>query len=209
MRVTQKNNIQAVWKRTGRLSAVLALWMLGCVGATAATLNPGDILRVSFTHDVVSTLDLDLLTITLPFTQSAVTPVVNPTSATTLKLYDEGNLLGTYSQSTALNSRFNATWSTAGSPYTFGSPVTADLSSIIDGTSNAWIDITISSGQIDVDLGNVSAFLTMGDSQSASSFSGSGTSTAVTGFSVVPLPAAAWLFGSALLGLGIVKRRKA
>ncbi len=36
---------------------------------------------------------------------------------------------------------------------------------------------------------------------SAGAFSGS--------FSIVPVPAAAWLFGSALLGLGVVKRKKA
>ena len=32
---------------------------------------------------------------------------------------------------------------------------------------------------------------------------------AATAWSVVPIPAAAWLFGSALLGLGVVKRKKA
>jgi hypothetical protein len=33
--------------------------------------------------------------------------------------------------------------------------------------------------------------------------------TASGAFTVVPVPAAAWLFGSALLGLGVVKRKKA
>ena len=40
-----------------------------------------------------------------------------------------------------------------------------------------------------------------------STFSGSVTVTYT--YSEVPLPAAAWLFGSALLGLGVIKRRKA
>ncbi len=35
------------------------------------------------------------------------------------------------------------------------------------------------------------------------------SSLTVNGQSVVPIPAAAWLFGSALLGLGVVKRKKA
>ena len=35
------------------------------------------------------------------------------------------------------------------------------------------------------------------------------TSHSFTAASVVPIPAAAWLFGSALLGLGVIKRKKA
>jgi hypothetical protein len=36
-----------------------------------------------------------------------------------------------------------------------------------------------------------------------------GVNTVAGSITVVPLPAAAWLFGSALLGLGVVKRKKA
>ena len=35
------------------------------------------------------------------------------------------------------------------------------------------------------------------------------TSGNITGTPVVPIPAAAWLFGSALIGLGVIKRKKA
>ena len=40
-------------------------------------------------------------------------------------------------------------------------------------------------------------------------FNESAGAEALYEFSAVPIPAAAWLFGSALLGLGFVKRRKA
>lgn len=43
----------------------------------------------------------------------------------------------------------------------------------------------------------------------AMSRNSSGTFAIVTDVSAVPLPAAAWLFGSALLGLGVIKRKKA
>ena len=44
--------------------------------------------------------------------------------------------------------------------------------------------------------------------QSAALLSGSGEFSANTGATVVPVPAAAWLFGSALAGLTVVRRRK-
>jgi hypothetical protein len=45
----------------------------------------------------------------------------------------------------------------------------------------------------------------------SSTLGGTWKSTNFTSFTVseVPIPAAAWLFGSALLGLGVIKRRKA
>jgi hypothetical protein len=55
-----------------------------------------------------------------------------------------------------------------------------------------------------MDIGNT-AFLSMEMEDGVSFTSGSG----VLLTSVVPIPAAAWLFGSALLGLGVVKRKKA
>ncbi|MDB2410405.1 VPLPA-CTERM sorting domain-containing protein, partial [Pseudomonadales bacterium] len=45
-------------------------------------------------------------------------------------------------------------------------------------------------------------------SQSAASLAADGSFSANTGAAVVPVPAAAWLFGSALAGLTVVRRRK-
>jgi hypothetical protein len=50
-------------------------------------------------------------------------------------------------------------------------------------------------------------FCSNGDCTVREGFGGLGEGT-ITAHSAVPLPAAAWLFGSALLGLGAVKRLK-
>ncbi|MDG1937640.1 MAG: VPLPA-CTERM sorting domain-containing protein, partial [Pseudomonadales bacterium] len=59
------------------------------------------------------------------------------------------------------------------------------------------------------DANVVSQIGTAGDAaQSAASLAADGSFSANTGAAVVPVPAAAWLFGSALAGLTVVRRRK-
>lgn len=59
------------------------------------------------------------------------------------------------------------------------------------------------------DANVVSQVGTAGDAaQSAASLAADGSFSANTGAAVVPVPAAAWLFGSALVGLTVVRRRK-
>lgn len=178
----------------------------------ASLLSQDDILQFEFSFNPTpAPLEEDAFTYANPdFSQPAITVLAGLSSPITHKLYDEDVLLGSYTQTKGINANFSAFWTTSESLFTFLNPTVVDLSTIEDGTTNGRIEIRLTSGLLDIDLANLSfqpEFFEATDFNSGA-FSHKPVITNASIISTIPIPAAAWLFGTGLIGLIGLARRK-
>jgi hypothetical protein len=202
-------------KKSRLLGAVCACLATLPFNASAVLINPGDTLYINFTYATPdpAIIDPDLLNMDIIFDQSFGGTI-------DITLFDNGGNVGQLSDATTASDtgvgddRLFASFVMPGSPYTFGDTSTTDLSSILDGTTDGLLtfDFTVLSAPIDVSLKQ----LRIAESTGTNSFGRPAGSPKVilTNFgtslpSAVPIPPALWLFGSGLLGLiGIARRKK-
>ena len=123
-----------------------------------------------------------------------------PSFSAVASLYDGGALLAS-----SVTSFPGQRYATVGSFFSATDPV-IDYTNIANGTIDGLFTLLVTSGSKTFDTNNL--FInTFGDGGS-SGFDG--TITSVQASTVVPVPATVWLFGSGLLGLvGVARRKKA
>ncbi len=124
--------------------------------ASADVLNAGEILRVDFT--VNNNFNIQPNTLKLNF---GLIQVVSPFGTRSAALYDGSTLLGTAMSSSfgthmgALNLDPSNSFTTSTSPWTFGSPAIVDFTSILNGTIQGRIEFSLTTGAMDIPLGQV------------------------------------------------------
>ena len=205
----------------GSLKTVLlvcALALPAC--ADIWTLNPDNVLEYTFQTNpsawdgtAPDFLELNLIT------NGSFSPA-EPLSDLTVKLYDGNTLLGTYvSPFTGPISNFMGLtvgeWVSATSPnsnFPFGQPTKVDFTSILDGTIQGRIDITISSGAMNFDFpfdGGTSENYPRLGYISAPNVVTSRPGIVDTSVQITPEPGSIALLGSVvLLALGLRSRSK-
>lgn len=173
----------------------LSLIAMGSANAVSVTLSEGGInyLELEFTVPVQPPQHNALL-----INISTSTGPVSPPFSATASLYDGGTLLA-QSQTSSIGERY----ATTGSFYSDVDPI-IDYTTIADGTIIGIFTLLVTSGSrtFDTDNFSIDTFSDTGN------FGFDGTVTNVSVSTVVPIPAAVWLFGSGILGLIGVSRRK-
>jgi hypothetical protein len=113
--------------------------------------GPGDVLRADF--DVQGLLQFGSLEDYDVLVFSPGVLVIDPVESFTTRVYDRGQLLGTYT-STATHEepglRFRSWFAAPGSIFTFGDPAHMDFSTLQNGTFDGWIEFEINGGRVNL-----------------------------------------------------------
>lgn len=207
--------------KTPRASCALLCLFLACAALPAQAdpiplegfgpfpFQPGDILRADFDVNALiqqfgSLEGYDVLVFSPGVT------VVEPVESFTTRVYDHGQLLGTYT-STATDDepglRFRSWFAVPGSIFTFGDPTHMDFSTLQNGTFDGWIEFEIDGGR--VNLWRASDELDFDRALTpdiASGFGFAPRTYELIPAAAVPEPASLLLFGAGAAALAIRRR---
>ena len=189
---------------------VLFVCVLTCAAATSlrgAILTPNDVLRVRFTVAPAAPTP-DVLTLSLGIVQ-----VLAAHTSRTGALFDGNTLLGSGSTSSfgghvgALSLSPARSWRSPTSVWDFDFPAVADFTPIQNATIDGRVDFTIQTGAMDINLNNVR--LSMGQATAPNIFINSNPQPVIASVEIVPIPEPAATMACALVGLLVVRRRRA
>lgn len=183
------------------VSIIVGISSLPAQGALV-TLTPDDVLEIHFTVPTLPHPDTDMFYI---FANGST---ITGGFTVVTELYDGNTLLGTYTDG---YSQITSRWKELGGLNTNGNPEIIDFTSILDGTIDGYTRTTISANSITFDTDAVQGKFGRGiDATSWYSDFAEANILSVNIVSTVPVPAAVWLFGSGLIGLvGLARRKKA
>jgi hypothetical protein len=124
------------------------------VGFGPFPFGPGDVLRAEFDAHAFLQLGLENNDV-LVFSPAVV--VIEPVESFTTRVFDRGQLLGTYTSTAThdeLGLRFRSWFAAPGSMFTFGTPTHMDFSTLQDATFDGWIEFEITGGRINLFRGS-------------------------------------------------------